>query len=98
MAEIVWSASAQSALCAIADYIALDNPFAARAFVKKILNRVEHLESFPRSGSRIPEWPSLSHRQLVIRPYRVFYQIDGERVRILYIMRGEQLFHPGLPA
>jgi toxin ParE1/3/4 len=93
MAEIVWSEPARSALDAIAEYIALDNPLAAQRFIQRLTHTVEQLAHFPKSGSRIPEAPKNSARQLVIRPCRVFYRIDDDTVTILNVLRNEMLFH-----
>jgi plasmid stabilization system protein ParE len=51
MAEVIWAEPALNDLDAIADYIALDNPEAARRLVQKIFEHVDHLESHPRLGS-----------------------------------------------
>jgi toxin ParE1/3/4 len=55
MAEIVWTDPALSELDAIADYIALDNPDAARRLVQRIFRHVEQLADHPKSGSKPPE-------------------------------------------
>ena len=51
MAEVIWAEPALNDLDAIADYIAFDNPEAARRLVQKIFEHVDHLESHPRLGS-----------------------------------------------
>ena len=55
MVEVIWAEPALNDLDAIADYIALDNPEAARRLVQKIFEHVEHLESHPRLGSKPEE-------------------------------------------
>jgi toxin ParE1/3/4 len=92
MAQIIWTEPARMALDSIADYIALENPVAARLFVQKISSSVKQLVHFPRSGSRIPEASRKGLRQLVIKPCRVFYRIKGDDIIILYVMRTERLF------
>ena len=47
MAEIIWAEPALSDLDTIANYIALDNPEAARRLVRKIFEHVGHLEDHP---------------------------------------------------
>jgi hypothetical protein len=37
-----------------------------------------------------PELRGSRYRQIVEQPCRVFYRYDGERVFILYVMRGER--------
>lgn len=92
MAEVIWTEPALSDLDAIADYIALDKPEAARQLVQRVFQHVEQLSDHPKSGSRPPELKGWRYRQIVEPPCRVFYRIDGDRVYILYVMRGERLF------
>jgi toxin ParE1/3/4 len=92
MAEIIWTEPALSDLDAIADYIALDKPDGAQQLVRRVFQHVEQLSNHPKSGSRPPELKGWRYRQIVELPCRVFYRIDGDRVYILYVMRGEQLF------
>jgi hypothetical protein len=55
MAEVIWAEPALNDLDAIADYIALDNPEAARRLMQKIFEHVGHLESHAKLGSKPPE-------------------------------------------
>lgn len=92
MVEVVWTLPALSDLDAIADYIALDKPEAARQLVRRVFQHLEQLSNHPKSGSRPPELKGWRYRQIVEPPCRIFYRIDGDRVYILYVMRGERLF------
>jgi toxin ParE1/3/4 len=92
MAEVVWTAPAVSDLDAIADYIALDNPDAAKALVARVFEHVEQLQRFPSSGWRPPELRGGRYRQIVEPPCRFFYRVEGRRVFILHVMRSEQRF------
>jgi len=78
-------------LDAIADYIAFDDPTAASRLVQRIVSRVQQLSRFPKSGSRVPEWPKSVYRQLVISPCRVFYRFEEKQVFIVFVMRHERL-------
>lgn len=95
MAEIVWSEPALSDLDAIADYIALEDPVAASALVKRIFGHVEQLAAHPESGSRPQELGRSRYRQIVEPPCRLFYRYDGHKVFILYVMRSERLLRRG---
>jgi addiction module RelE/StbE family toxin len=96
MAEVVWAEPALNDLDTIADYIALDNPEAARRLVQKIFEQVEHLESHPRLGSKPDELKGWRYRQIVEPPCRIFYREDSGRVLILHVMRSERLLRPEL--
>ena len=96
MAEVIWSEPALNDLDAIADYIALDNPEAARRLVQKIFEHVDRLENHPRLGSKPQELKPWRYRQIVEPPCRLFYREDSGRVFILYVMRSERLLSPEL--
>ena len=90
MAEVVWTEPALSDLDAIADYIALDKPQAARELVGRGFDHVGQLAAFPKSGSRPRELRDSRYRQLVEPPCRVLYRVEGQRVVILHVMRSER--------
>ena len=92
MAQVIWTEPALHDLDAIADYIALDDPQAARGLVQRVFQHVGQLAEHPDSGSRPPEMRRSRYRQIVEVPCRVFYRYDGTRVFILYVMRGEMRF------
>lgn len=91
MAEVVWTDPALQDLDAIADYIALDKPDAAKQLVQRIFRHVEQLAEQPESGSRPPELGRSRYRQIIEPPCRIIYRYDGTTVVILHIMRGEML-------
>lgn len=91
MAEVIWTEPALSDLDAIADYIALDNPDAARALVQRVFQHVDQLIEHPRLGSKPKELRGWRYRQLVEPPCRILYREESDRVFILYVMRAEQL-------
>jgi toxin ParE1/3/4 len=90
MARVVWTEPALNDLEAIAEYIALDKPDAARRYVHRVFQAVERLARFPKSGSIPPEIPHLPYRQVVVPPCRVFYRTDGEDVLVVFVMRSER--------
>jgi toxin ParE1/3/4 len=92
MAEVIWTEPALHDLDAIADYIALDDPQAARGLVQRVFEHIQQLVEQPESGSRPPEMRKSRYRQIVEPPCRVFYRYDGSRVFVLYVMRGERRF------
>ena len=94
MAQVIWSEPALSDLDAIADYIALDNPEAARQLVQRIFEHVRHLEEHPKLGSKLPELKGWRYRQIVEPPCRIFYREDSDQVLILHVMRSERLLRP----
>lgn len=92
MAQVIWTEPALDDLEAIAAYIALDKPDAAKGLVQRVVARVEQLALFPLSGGKPRELSGSPYRQLVINPLRIYYRVVGERIFVVYAMRGEQQF------
>jgi plasmid stabilization system protein ParE len=90
MAEVIWTEPALQQLDALAEYIALDNPLAARKLVEEVFTKTQRLEDFPKSGRTPAELPNSVYREVVLSPCRVFYREDGNQVLILYVMREER--------
>lgn len=90
MAEVIWTEPALQELDAIAEYIALDNPAAARDLVKEVFDKTERLENFPKSGRIPPELPDSVYRELVVPPCRIFYREEEPRVFVLFVRREER--------
>lgn len=90
MAEVIWTEPALADLDAIADYIALDNPAAARKLVRRVFEHIAQLADHPKSGSKPQELPGWRYRQLIEPPCRVLYRIDKRKVYILAVIRAER--------
>lgn len=90
MARLIWTLPALSDLDNIADYIAIENPTAARKLVKRIFDAVERLEKHPNSGKIPADLGDSRYRELVCGPCRVFYRIRADEVVILFVMRSER--------
>ena len=92
MVEVIWTEPALSDLDAIADYIALENPVAAKRLVRRVFKHVDQLRDHPKSGSKPSELEDWSYRQIIEPPCRIFYRFDEKQVFILHVMRSEQPF------
>jgi addiction module RelE/StbE family toxin len=84
-----WSPTAISDLEAIRDYIAKDNPLAARKVANRIKESVNRLIDFPLSGraGRVP-----GTRELVIpgTSFIAAYTIQDDEARIASVLHGRQ--------
>jgi toxin ParE1/3/4 len=72
------------------DYIRRDDPEAARRFRKKAESALRRLVRYPGSGRRLPEFPDLPFREVVVSPHRFFYRKEGETVWIVAVWHGAQ--------
>jgi toxin ParE1/3/4 len=52
---------------------------------------LRRLEKFPESGRRIPEFPDLFYREVIIPPYRFFYRIKDNIIWVVAVCYGAQL-------
>ena len=53
--------------------------------VRRVYGAVSRLEEFPLSGRVVPEYGEESIREVIVRPYRIMYEVEGDHVRILAI-------------
>ena len=90
MAEIIWSNTALNDLKVIGSFIAQDSEYYARIVVQKIYNSVQRLAPFPESGKMIPEFLNHNYREIIVKPYRVFYLFENEKVNILTIVHSKE--------
>lgn len=68
---VIWSAEAQRQLAAIHETVAQDSPRRADELIRRLITRVVQLETLPRSGRKVPEYPDDALRELLSRPYRI---------------------------
>ena len=93
MAHVIWAKPALQDLDTIADYIALDDPKAAKRLVGKVFQKVDQLIGFPETGTRPRELKGTPYRKLTVSPILIYYRIEGENVFIVHIVRGERQFN-----
>jgi len=83
--KVRFTPQAEADLTATVNYIRRDRPSAARSFRLKVIEKLSRLESFPKSGRHLPEYPDLPVQDVIISPYRFFYHIKREFVWILAV-------------
>lgn len=91
--RLTWSPAALLDLREILDYIAEDDPTAARTFIQSLFRAVERLPTFPESGRVVPEFDDPTIREIIRRPCRIVYRIRTgatliEIVRVWHAARG----------
>jgi toxin ParE1/3/4 len=84
-----YSSEARRQIQAIGDYIAQDNPKAARRVVGRIEAAARLLSKFPRIG-RIGRVSGTREWVLSDLPYRVVYEIKGGEIMILNVFHTSQ--------
>jgi toxin ParE1/3/4 len=86
--KVIWSYEATDNLATLADYIAKDSSFYAAAFTQQILDISRSLNEFSERGRIVPELGNPNIRELLIREYRLIYNIEQSRVVILALVHG----------
>ena len=84
--NIIWTEPAAADLDSIYSFIASDSEYYARSFISKIGDSVRQLERFPQSGRIVPELSDEKICELIIRNYRIIYEIHESAIRILTIL------------
>lgn len=82
MVKVIWTDLAVSDLKAIHDYISLDSKAYADKFISKVIDRVDQLEKFPKSGRKVPEFNNEQIRELIEGSYRIIYKIQEDHVGV----------------
>jgi len=89
--KVVWSPEATEDLESIAEYIAKDSEFYARAVVSKILEVSRNIMDFPLSGRIVPEIGDESIREHFVYSYRLVYRKEETKILIVAIIHGKRL-------
>jgi plasmid stabilization system protein ParE len=75
------------------DYVAQDNPSAAKKLIEALRKQIVSLEQFPFRCPIIPESREIgvNYRHIIYNKYRTIFRIKGKRVIILRVIHGARL-------
>jgi plasmid stabilization system protein ParE len=96
MSRLRWTLRAQSDLLEIARFIARDNPEAARRWVAMLRKRARAAARMPRAGRRVPELGRDDVREVVVRRYRIVYQIAPDGIVVLVVFESHRQLPGGI--
>ena len=91
--RVVWTEAATHDLVEIVSFVARKSPVNARRLLIKIRSKADSLERSPRRGRVVPELASVGTRvwrELVVRPHRIVYRIQGEIVLLGAVLDGRR--------
>ena len=86
-----WSPIAIDRVSEIAEYIARDNPEAAKSWVDTVFEKMASLKSYPENSRVVPEINNRAIRELIYGNYRIVYRVDEKRISILTVRHGKQI-------
>lgn len=78
--RVRWSPEARQRLREIAAFIARDSPQAAIKETMRLVERAAQLADPPLLGHKMREYPNDDVRELLERPYRLIYLVEGEDI------------------
>ena len=84
--KIYWTESAVGDLKGIKEYIARDSEYYAINLSDRVISAVEQLQLFPEMGRKVPEADENNIREIIIRPYRIIYQLQESSINIITIV------------
>jgi toxin ParE1/3/4 len=85
MVNIIWTEYAIEDLRLIHEYVSKDSKRYADRLVEKIIERVDQLQNFNKSGRVVPEFNSEAIRELIEGNYRIVYKISLNQITIIRI-------------
>jgi plasmid stabilization system protein ParE len=88
---IDWSPQALEDLELIAEYIARDSDFYARAVVQAVVESARSFGTLPHRGRIVPEFGDPCTRERLVYSYRLIYRIETERIVIVAVIHGQRL-------
>jgi toxin ParE1/3/4 len=89
--KLEWSEGAAKDLEAIFDFIARDSAAMAKKWVRTLRAKARRAARFPSSGRIVPELDRDDVREVVVRNYRIIYQVTTGRVVVLAVTEGHRL-------
>ncbi len=92
--KIKWSPESEDDLADVYDYIAADNPAAARRVERRIFDAADGLSAHPNKGraGRLEQTRELPVAGL---PYLIIYQIRPDALYIVRLIHGARQWPPG---
>lgn len=90
MKRLSWSRRAARDLVEIGEYIAADDPGAARRWVERLRARARLAAATPRGGRRVPELARDDVREVFLRMYRIVYRVLPRQIAIITVFEGHR--------
>lgn len=92
---IRWTERAVADLIAIGEYIAADQPDAARRWVERLRQQASVAAELPLAGRRVPEIDRDDVRETFLRSYRIVYRVESDGITVLTVFEGHRLLREG---
>ncbi|MBT3225153.1 MAG: type II toxin-antitoxin system RelE/ParE family toxin [Deltaproteobacteria bacterium] len=84
--------SAMQDMQEIKDFIAKDNPAAAKRLIQSFKKKTNQLVQHPYSGRVIPETKYSNLRELIVSNYRIMYQVSDSFVTVFAVYESHRQY------
>ena len=88
--RVQWSAEARSDLEEIERYVSQFSYGAADRLTDHIVSRARKLAAFPLQGRSVPEFGQLNFREVMVRGYRVIYQLAPDGIEVIAVFHASR--------
>ena len=88
--KVRFTPTARAQFLAVVRYIRRDKPDAAVRFRRKAEKTLSRLEQHPQSGRKLPEFPDLPYREVIVTQYRFFYRVKRKTIWVVAVWHGAQ--------
>ncbi|MBI9107238.1 MAG: type II toxin-antitoxin system RelE/ParE family toxin [Spirochaetales bacterium] len=91
--KVIWTKPALNDLDDIISYIATDSVNTAIKQYERIKETSKDIGDFPKQGRIIPELQNenlTKFREIIVKPWRMMYRIEDNRILILAILDGRR--------
>ena len=89
--RIIWTPQAKSDLRSIEGYISQFAPATAKAFIRRICDRVRTLVTLPLAAVPLSDLPRADLREVYVGSYRIIFRVTDETVQVLAVVHGARL-------
>ena len=89
--KIIWSKNALESLDDIEQFIGMDNPERAIQFTNLLIEKSMLLSQNLYLGRIVPEFADTNLRELIVKNYRIVYQLHKNKVVIVTVHEGHRL-------
>lgn len=91
--EILWTETARTDVEEIARFVAHDSVENALGVLDRLEHAAEKLAFLPERRRFVPELKQLgvlAYREIIVRPWRIIYRFDVDRVYVLGVLDGRR--------
>ena len=88
MGHVIWTEPALADVREIMHFVAKDSRRYALKLADRLMEASQGLVRQPHSGGRVPEFDCDNLREVLVRPYRIIYNVRSEDCYVVAVIHG----------